>query len=392
MGKQNQQRRAAKKRREQVSARRRPRMAREPRTGPDAAGEPPVDDLIWRAVATVAAGQPALDAACQRLAREGPPVVGAASRLLRRVLDELGQRGWSPADVDHVVTRRLSPAHAAMVAGEPPPRAVLDALRLLVEALALVVTLPEVPPAGAVDPDVAATDGLDARLVTRVRALLRKAESTEFPEEAEALTAKAQELIARHALDAVRVQSGADVGAPSSRRVHFDDPYVDPKALLLDRIAQANRSSAVYAPAFGWSTVFGYDADLDAVELLTTSLLAQAAHALARQGSRVDAAGRSRTRSFRRAFLVGFANRIGERLAEATAAQVAAAGKADDRLLPVLVARDARVDSAQAAAYPSLVSRPTAVSNGAGWVAGRAAAELADLSAGAGALDRGGTR
>ena len=37
-------------------------------------------------------------------------------------------------------------------------------------------------------------------MLERVRALLAKAESTTFPEEADALTAKAQQLMTRHAL------------------------------------------------------------------------------------------------------------------------------------------------------------------------------------------------
>lgn len=392
MGKQNQQRRAAKqRRREQVSARRRPGSGRVTGARPAGgeAGEPPLDDLVWALIDLVRSGTDPR-AACERLALKGPASVAAASKLLRRALEELGRRGWSPADVDHVITRQLSPAHARAAAGESPRPAVAEALQLVVEVLLLVVSLPEVPVVGAAgDATGAEAEGLDPRIVKRVRALLNKAESTEFPEEAEALTAKAQELIARHALDAVRVRIGGDVGVPSSRRMYLDDPYVDPKALLLDRVAQANRCTAVYTPAFAWSTTFGYDADLDAVELLTASLLAQAAHALARQGSRVDASGRSRTKSFRRAFLVGFANRIGERLQEATAAQVSAADDGDGRLLPVLLARDERVEAAQAEAYPRVVSRRTGASNGAGWAAGRAAAELADLSTGSGALEGG---
>jgi hypothetical protein len=41
----------------------------------------------------------------------------------------------------------------------------------------------------------------DRRMLDRVRALLAKAESTEFPKEAEALSARAQELMARHRID-----------------------------------------------------------------------------------------------------------------------------------------------------------------------------------------------
>ena len=43
--------------------------------------------------------------------------------------------------------------------------------------------------------------GADPKITERVRALLAKAESTTFPDEAEAFTAKAQELIAQHAID-----------------------------------------------------------------------------------------------------------------------------------------------------------------------------------------------
>ena len=42
---------------------------------------------------------------------------------------------------------------------------------------------------------------VEPRILDKVRALLAKAESTEFPEEAEAYTAKAQELMARHRID-----------------------------------------------------------------------------------------------------------------------------------------------------------------------------------------------
>src|SRR5260370_42461587 len=42
---------------------------------------------------------------------------------------------------------------------------------------------------------------VDQRMLDRVRGLLANAESTEFPEEAEALTSRAQELMARHSID-----------------------------------------------------------------------------------------------------------------------------------------------------------------------------------------------
>jgi hypothetical protein len=64
--------------------------------------------------------------------------------------------------------------------------------------------------------------------------------------------------------------------------------------------------------------VVGFPPDLRAVEALFTSLLVQATRTMASHGARCTSSGRSRTRSFRQAFLTSFAARIGERLAEAT--------------------------------------------------------------------------
>src|SRR5205807_2396905 len=80
----------------------------------------------------------------------------------------------------------------------------------------------------------------DARILERVRALLAKAESTTFPEEAEALSAKAQELMARYAID--RALLGGVGDGPhgvGGRRIHIDDPYARSKFLLVDVVADA---------------------------------------------------------------------------------------------------------------------------------------------------------
>ena len=58
----------------------------------------------------------------------------------------------------------------------------------------------------------------------------------------------------------------------------------------------------------------GFAGDVEAVELLFTSLLVQATAAMMRAGSRTGRNGRSRTRSFRQSFLHAYAVRIGQRL------------------------------------------------------------------------------
>jgi hypothetical protein len=220
---------------------------------------------------------------------------------------------------------------------------------------------------------------VDQRILGRVRALLAKAESTEFPEEAEALSARAQELMARHSIDrALLAAETGDLSGPDGRRIAVDSPYEAPKAVLLTVVAEANRCRAVWHRELGLSTVLGFPADLAAVEILFTSLLVQATSAMVHAGPRRDARGRSRTRSFRHAFLNAYAVRIGERLRGAADRAAADAGGKD--LLPVLAARDQAVDHAVDTMFPNLAKRRAgSVSNHEGWLAGRAAADLASL-------------
>ena len=220
---------------------------------------------------------------------------------------------------------------------------------------------------------------VDKRTLGRVRALLAKAESTDFPEEAEALSARAQELMARHSIDdALLAAETGDTGGPGGRRIAVDSPYESRKAVLLTVVADANRCRAVWHRELGFSTVVGYPADLAAVEMLFTSLLVQATAAMVQAGPRRDARGRSRTRSFRHAFLNAYAARIGERLREAAGRAAADAG--GNVLVPVLAARDQAVEREVGAMFPNLArGRAGSVSNYEGWVAGRLAADLASL-------------
>jgi hypothetical protein len=77
--------------------------------------------------------------------------------------------------------------------------------------------------------------------------LLAKAESTEFPEEAEALSARAQELMAKHSIDhALLAAQSGNRDKPAGRRLPVDNPYESPKATLLHAVAQANRCRSVW--------------------------------------------------------------------------------------------------------------------------------------------------
>ncbi|MGH3829902.1 MAG: DUF2786 domain-containing protein, partial [Pseudonocardiaceae bacterium] len=255
----------------------------------------------------------------------------------------------------------------------------------VIEVLALLLSLPTLPRIAAPPGSTAAAPprrGVDQKMLARVRALLAKAESTTFPEEAEALSAKAQELMSRYSLERIVLDSagsaGSDPHPATARRMWLDSPYVAAKALLVGAVAGANRCRTVLSEKLGFTTVLGDEVDLEIVELLSTSLLVQATRAMVSAGSQITRSGQSRTRSYRQSFLIAYATRIGERLDTARDAGVAAVADSA-RLLPVLAARERVVEELFESMFPQSVSRSYSIGNAAGWHAGRAAADLATL-------------
>jgi hypothetical protein len=95
-------------------------------------------------------------------------------------------------------------------------------------------------------------------------------------------------------------------------------------------------------------------------------------------GSQTTRGGQSRTRSYRQSFLVAYATRIGERLERTNTTTIAEAPDSA-RLLPVLVSRQQKVDAEFDIRYPATVGKHVSVSNAAGWGAGTAAADRAQL-------------
>ena len=81
--------------------------------------------------------------------------------------------------------------------------------------------------------------------------MLAKAESTDFPDEAEALLAKAQELMARHAIDdAMLARAGRRASdTVDTRTILVEAPYATAKASLLGAVAQANGCRVVMGAA-----------------------------------------------------------------------------------------------------------------------------------------------
>ncbi len=338
-------------------------------------------------------------------------MIQAIDEYARAAIAAAVRAGWLPSDLAELTSRRLNAEHVPILAAlltrearrHPAgrvaaswwddlaglgPAAALDPLTvanlgLLLELLAVVRTLPPIPillpPPGLATGVRGPSAGIEPKVLSRVRSLLAKAESTEFPKEAEALSAKAQELISRYALDRITLtQDAAGDHALTTSRMWIDSPYLLAKAMLINAVASANRCRSVLTREFGFSTIVGDAADIEAVELLSTSLLVQASGAMLGHGSLVDRWGTSRTRSFRQSFLISYAVRVGERLQAATDKAAANTGRSG-QLVPLLQRRAERVDAAMNSMFPELISRGPSVSNEVGWAAGRAAADLAVL-------------
>jgi uncharacterized protein DUF2786 len=360
-----------------------------------------------------------------RFAGQQRTVATGASVALTELVHLLWQAGWLPVDAWEITRRRADAAATGLLAdliaeesarygsavderwaaqvrqldatvwwdrGRPhllqwAERDGVDlerALLVTIALLAVLVTLPELPhilasPGTAAHGSSAPASRVDQKILARVRGLLAKAESTEYPEEAEALSAKAQELMNRHAFERALLDADAHrQQAATSTRLWLDNPYVEAKSHLVAAIAQANRCRSVFYPRLGFVALVGEEMDLEITELLAMSLLVQATRAMVTEGSQITRAGTSRTRSFRQSFLVAYATRIGERLDEATAR--AHDPTEDARLLPVLAKRSRVVEETFEAMFSHTVERSVSVTNGAGWHAGRAAADRADLT------------
>ena len=242
------------------------------------------------------------------------------------------------------------------------------------------------------------------RLLQTIRALLAKAESTDYPDEAAALTAKAQELISAHAIDLALIEERTGRGEVVTRILFIPAPYPKEKSLLLGGVARANGCRAIlgideasfkemfasgemFSRPGNHATLVGHESDLDSVELLFTSLLVQAVNSMLAHGAQVDAYGSSRTKSFRRSFLNGFAHSVSVRLQDARDAAAESArvesetaeGDQTGSVLPVLASREASVDEFVGRHFPSLGSVKTSVSNYEGIIAGNSAGDRADL-------------
>jgi len=204
------------------------------------------------------------------------------------------------------------------------------------------------------------TEDLKAKYADKIAALLRKAEKTDHPEEAEAFYSKAQELMAKYAIDEAMLEASRGKQARSS------DPIVKEEFVLTgsfrealrDLTAHVLRNNGVKVIKLsdpGWREVggkvykqvvvlvgVGYKSDLDRARILDTSLQLQAMQAQTRFVKEYKYLY-TRDRDLflaRRQFLFDFASGAGTKLSEATARGRAEAEKEHGSTGVALVLRD----------------------------------------------------
>jgi hypothetical protein len=150
-------------------------------------------------------------------------------------------------------------------------------------------------------------------LLERVRKLLAKAEAEGVtPAEAEALTGKAAELMAKYGIDrALLAAAKPETDRPANKIIDVYNPWSQVKAHLLSGLASAIRCTCVQLPgtvAGGTRIhVFGYASDLERADILYTSLLIQMAHGLI--AAPVPPGVRS-VRAWRRSWLLGYTSAV----------------------------------------------------------------------------------
>lgn len=195
----------------------------------------------------------------------------------------------------------------------------------------------------SVEPDVLGPTGLlgggepveaNDVWVRRVQKLLAKAESTSHLAEAEALRAKAVELIATHRIDLARVETGesAERKVVVKKLSVAATPYMGAWSSLLSTI------SSHYDCGMFWMSrasgrefsVAGHPSDVSLVLYTFTSLVSQSAAelALAEQEERSARRKMGNMLAWRRSFYLGFASGVAARFRDIARAQAAARAEA----------------------------------------------------------------
>lgn len=234
---------------------------------------------------------------------------------------------------------------------------------------------------------------IDISKLEKIRALLDKAESTatEFPAEAESLTAKAIEMMERYRIDEAMIADSAplqDRGKIIEVRINAGaGPYVNARVSLADQVAQNHSVKLLQSTGYNGKVIYliGYETDVALTEMLYTSLLVQATRAMGSSEVRATKPGHVHGTAFSRSFLLSFAGVIGKRLRETTSATSTATTSPDSSRCVALVLADRYkdVENDVLRRYGKIGPTPrqqTAASSLEGSTAGSRAANRADIN------------
>ena len=159
-------------------------------------------------------------------------------------------------------------------------------------------------------------------MLTKISKLLAKAEAQGCsPQEAEALTAKAADLMAKYGVDrAMLAANQPETDHLTSKTVSTLNPWGKNKGLLLYMVAEAMRCKCIMLSKKGIANtediadrvmIMGWASDIERAELMYTSLLLQMSNgAMHAQGSLLD----SPPRAFRHSWMLGFITSVAERI------------------------------------------------------------------------------
>lgn len=251
---------------------------------------------------------------------------------------------------------------------------------------------PSPEPGGGVPGPRPSRDGLPEALLGKVRALLRKAESPATgEEEARTYLGKATELMAKYGIEQAMLDDAADQAGPVDRIVEVCPPYVKEVRRLLSWIGHAMRCRSVYPGGKANKHrvhLFGFEADIQAAEVLFASLRLQMLDGADRAGRLHRPAGED-ARAYKRSWMLGF---IREVVVRVGAAQQAAKAEAEREAEPgagqgagarsvalVLADRTHVVESRLDTKYPKLTKQKPTKFKGTGYRQGVADGRYADI-------------
>lgn len=221
----------------------------------------------------------------------------------------------------------------------------------------------------------------ERQMIDKVLKLLAMAEGTDNATEAEAFSAKAAQLITDHRIDPERLSQLHRTDQLEVLQIPLGrGAYTLARVALLGAVARAHDCQIVYQslPNGTVGLVAGFRSDLSTVEMLYTSLHAQASS----QMSEVRRGTGAATQYWRRSFLFGYAAQVAtmlQRSVETTMKQQRVETR--NELLPILLERQERVKEFATVSFGRLrKGRPVSGIGQSGYAAGQhAAATRSDL-------------